>query len=272
MKKSTLSLIIFLSFYNISHAENINIYADNKVEVHQNEQKIVAIGNAVANKQDNTIYADEMSAYYTKNSAGKTEFKTLHAKGNVRAISPTSKAYGNTMDYDLEKEEIILIGKPAKIETNKGEIITAEDKIIYYPNQQKAIATGNVVAKDKENTIYSDKMISYFEKNANGDLEMKHVDIYDNVKIVTPQATATSLKGNYMPNQSLVHLYDDVVINQDGNILKGDYAETNLKTGISRMISKQKRVSGVFKEKEKEKEKAPSKEKSPNSGLKENAK
>ena len=36
------------------------------------------------------------------------------------------------------------------------------------------------------------------------------------------------------------------------------------------MISKQKRVSGVFKEKVKEK--APSKEKSPNSGLKENAK
>ena len=43
-----------------------------------------------------------MTAFYTKNAKGKTEFKTLHAKGNVRAVSPTSKAYGNTMDYDLK--------------------------------------------------------------------------------------------------------------------------------------------------------------------------
>ncbi len=250
MKKILISLLFsVLSFP--AWGEDVNIYADDKVEVHQNEQKIIAVGNAVANKKDNTIYADEMTAYYTKNAAGKTEFTSLHAKGSVRAVSPDNTAFGNTMDYDLKKEEIVLIGTPAKIVTSKGETITAKDKITYYPEKQMAIALGDVVADDGENTVYSDRMISYFKKNAAGDLEMDHVEIYDNVKIITPKATATSLRGKYFPEKSMVYLYDNVVLNQDGNILNGDYAETNLKTGISRMVSQKKRVSGVFHEKEK---------------------
>lgn len=275
MKKFFLSLLLLPLLHSPLPAAEINIYADNKVEVHQNDQKIVAIGNTVANKQDNTIYADEMTAFYTKNPQGKTEFKTLHAKGNVRAVSPTSKAYGNTMDYDLKKEEIILVGTPAKIVTEKGETITAKEKIIYYPEKQMAVATGDVMADDKENKVYSDRMVSYFAKDDKGNLEMERVEIYDNVKIVTPQATATSLRGIYFPKKSLVHLYDKVIINQDGNILKGDFAETNLKTGISRMLSHngKGRVSGVFKEKEKEKEKPqPAKPVQPQQGSSDNAK
>ncbi len=251
MKHSLALLSLCLLFSAPAYGSDINIYADKQVEVHQNEQKLIAIGNAVARKDDNTIHADELSAFYEKNKQGKTVFKTLHAKGNVKAVSPTTTAYGNTMDYDLNAEEIILIGTPAKIVSPKGETITAEERIIYYPDQQIAIATGNVVAKDAENTVYSDKMISYFKKNAAGDLEMDEVKIYDNVKIVTPEAIATSDRGTYYPNQGKVHLFDNVIINQDGNIITGDHAETDLNTGVSRMLSSSsgKRVSGVFKEK-----------------------
>ena len=259
MKHSLALLSLYLLFSAPAFGTDINIYADKQVEVHQNEQKLVAIGNAVASKDDNTIHADELSAGYEKNKQCKTVVKTLHAKGNVKAVSPTTTAYGNTMDYDLNAEEIILIGTPAKIVSQKGETITAEERIIYYPDQQIAIATGNVVAKDAENTVYADKMISYFKKNTAGDLEMDEVKIYDNVKIVTPEAVATSDRGTYYPNQGKVHLFDNVIINQDGNIITGDHAETDLNTGVSRMLSSSsgKRVSGVFKEKkDKDKDKA----------------
>lgn len=249
MKKIFLGLTLFSLLPAPAMAENVNIYADKKVEVRQNEQKIVAVGNAVASKQDNTVYADEMSADYTKNAQGKIEFQTLHAKGSVRMESPSTKAFGNTLNYDLKKEEITLIGTPAKIVTDKGNTITAEEKIIYYPEKQMAVATGNVMADDQQNKVYADRMVSYFEKDAQGNLEMERIEIFDHVKIITPQATATALRGIYQPKESLVRLYDDVIINQDGNILKGDYAETNLTTGISRMISRKGRVSGIFKEK-----------------------
>lgn len=254
MNKFAAVLSLFLISSLSARAENINIDADQKVEVHQNEQKIIAVGNAVVNKKDNTIYADEMTAFYQKTPAGKTNFTSVHAKGHVRAVSPTMKAFGNIMDYDLGKEEIILIGTPAKIQNTKGETVSADEKIIYYPKDNRAVATGNVVATDKENNVYSDKMVSYFTKDKDGNMEMDKVNIYDHVKIVTPQAVATSDRGTYFPKKGLVHLYDNVVINQDGNILKGDFAETDLNTGISRMLSKKnskKRVSGVFREKEK---------------------
>lgn len=243
-------------------ADNINISADKTVEIHQNEQKLVATGNAVASKKDNTIYADEMTAYYIKTPQGKTTFTTVNAKGNVRAVSPTTTATGNTMVYNLTEEEITLRGTPAKIINNQKDTITAEDEIVYYPEKQIAIATGNVIATSKDNTVYSDKMISHFTKDTEGNLNMDKVEIYDHVKIITPQATATSDRGTYFPQKGMVTLFDNVIINQDGNILKGDYAETNLNTGISRMLSKNThtRVSGVFKEKE-NKENKPTEEK-----------
>ena len=101
-------------------------------------------------------------------------------------------------------------------------------------------------------------MISFFEKNAQGALEMKRVEIYDNVKIVTKDAEVTADRGVYLPKDNLVNLYDRVVIKQDGNFIRGDYAVTDLSTGVSRLLTRKgsgKRVSGVFREKDKDEKK-----------------
>lgn len=82
---------------------------------------------------------------------------------------------------------------------------------------------------------------------------MKRVEIYDNVKIVTKDAEVTADRGVYLPKDNLVNLYDRVVIKQDGNFIRGDYAVTDLSTGVSRLLTRKgsgKRVSGVFREKE----------------------
>ena len=65
----------------------------------------------------------------------------------------------------------------------------------------------------------------------------------------------TALRGTYLAQAGKINLFDDVVINQNGNILKGSRAETDLNTGISKILSgssSKGRVSGVFKEKKKE--------------------
>ena len=144
-----------------------------------------------------------------------------------------------------------MISLPAKIKTPTEEI-SANNSITYYPKQQKAIALGDVMAIDKDgNKLYSDIMTAYFEKDTNGQLQMNRVEIDGNVKIITKDAKVTALKGLYLPNIAKVKLFDNVTIYQGENILKGDEAETNLNTGISRLLSQKKngRVSGVFKEK-----------------------
>ena len=245
---AVIALLIFSSAS--AKAEKINLTADEKVEWHQNEQKMVAVGNAVATKKDMNVRADKMTGYYTSGKGQKSAITSVHAEGGVVATTPTATAYGDTLDYDLSKEEMILIGRPAKIKT-ATETITAEEKITYYPKEQKAIARGNVVAQNQENKIRSELMVAYFEKNAQGQLEIERVEIFDQAQIDTKSATAYADRGLYLPKTAKAYLYDNVKITQDGNVLYGDKAETNLNTGISKLVTKGKgkRVSGVFKEK-----------------------
>ena len=264
MRISLTSLALLLTLISTAHAEDIHLTADERVEWYRSEQKMVAIGNAVATKQDMNVRADEMTAFYEQTSGQSgTNIKDVHAIGNIIMTSPSAKAYGDTLDYDLRTDKMILRGKPfAKIITTDNKTITATDNITYYPSQNKAIALGDVVAKDQDSTIYSNKMVSYFTKNDQGQSSLEKVEIYsDNkqVKIVNKQAVVTGEWGVYLPQINKVRLYNNVVINQDGNILHGDYAETDLKTSISRVLSNKKngkRVSGVFIEKDKDEKKA----------------
>lgn len=237
-------------------ADEVDLTADNRMEWHQKEQKMVAVGNAVATRKDLKVRGDTMTAYYKKvPPADKTQITTVHAVGNVKMSSARADAFGDTMDYDLEKDSMILKGRPAKIKTDK-ETITAIDSITYYPSQQKAIAIGDVHADNGQDKLFADRMVSYFEKaspNSNN-LEMKKVNIYGHVKIITANATVWADRGTYLPQEGLVKLFENVTLEQDGNKLHGDYAESDLNSGISRMMAGKtsgKRVTGTFIEKPK---------------------
>ncbi len=249
--------IIFLFSYFITLpgiASDINITAEKRVEWHQKSQKMIATGNAVATKDDLRIKADTLTGYYGNNQKeNKDSITRVTAQGNVHMSSPKAQAYGDKLDYDLIKEEAVLTGTPSKIDTGK-ETITAVDSITYYPQQQKAIALGNVIAIDKDkNTLNADKMIAYFTKENSKEekLSLQKVDIFGNVKITTKDAIVTADKGTYLPQTGLIKLYDNITINQNGNILHGDKAETDLNSGISKLLSTspKNRVKGVFKEK-----------------------
>ncbi len=259
MKRAFLTLLITLYATTVAAAD-VNLTADEKVEWHQKAQKIVAVGNAVATKEDMNIRADSLTGYYAgreNTPKGKSQITKVEARGNVVMKSSKANASGHTMDYDLKKDIVVLTGTPAKIVTDK-ETITAEDKIIYYPSEQKAIATGNVTATDKQNNkLYSDTMTAYFIDGKTSKMELKEVQIAGNVKIATDNTEVTADRGTYFPQQGKIKLFDNIVINQQGNILKGDIAETDLNSGISKLISTTKgsRVKGIFKEKKKEEKK-----------------
>ena len=93
-------------------------------------------------------------------------------------------------------------------------------------------------------------METNFKKDAEGNPALQRVEIPQNPKIVTQDGTVTAKTGIYYPDKGKVYLYENVVINQNGNILKGDKAETDLNTGISKVLSGQSRVSGIWYEEE----------------------
>lgn len=242
-----LCLLIFTSAF----AGNIKLDADEQVEYHQKEQKLVAKGNAIATRDNLTIKASTLIGYYAPKT--KNKISRIEAIENVNLISPDASAWGDKMVYDVKQDTAVLTGNPAKIKTADA-TITSKGPITYYQSKQKATATENVIATDsKGNKVYADIMTAWFTKDNNNKLVLDKIDIEQNVKIISSDATITALTGTYYAKSGKVKLFDNVIINQNGNILKGAQAETDLNTGISKILSSGSngRVSGIFKEKKK---------------------
>lgn len=249
-KLTLLSLCLFTTFP--AFAGDVTLTADKGVEYHQNEQKLVAVGNAVATKDNLSISAQTLIGYYNKKV--KNKISRVEAFEQVHLSSPQAQAFGNELIYDLGSDTAVLTGNPAHIKTPDADI-TAKGRITYYPSQLKAVAEDGVIATDaKANKVFADLMTAYFTKDADGKMILNKIDIEKNVKIISEDAEVTALTGTYYALDEKIKLFDNVVINQNGNILKGSQAETDLNTGISKIISggSSGRVSGVFKEKNKD--------------------
>ena len=235
-------------------ADDIILDADEGVEYHQKEQKLVAKGNATAKKKDLSIKASTLIGYYAPQN--KNKISRIEAHNNVEMKTPDTVAFGDKMIYDVKEDTAVLTGTPAKIKSPEF-TITSKGPITYYQSQQKATANEGVEAIDNQNNhVYADLMTAWFTKDKEDNLVLNKIDIEQNVKIVSKDTTVTALKGTYHALQGKIYLYDDVVINQNGNILKGTKAETDLNTSISKILSggQNGRVRGVFKEKSQKKE------------------
>lgn len=259
MKKYLVLLLTLIPFWN-AQAQNIDIDADNRIEWYQDEQKIIAIGNAVAIRENATLKGDTLTALYEKvqleDGTQKTQIQKIFSDGNVYLKMQDASGSGSHFEYDLPLQKATLTGSPAALENSKFGKVSATKSITYYGAENKTIAIGDVIAQNPEYTVYADKMISYFDEDKQGKKRLNRVEIYADeqpVKIVNNQATVTGRRGTYFPIENKLKIFENVVMEQDGNILKGDYAETDLNTGISRLLATQKqgRVTGVFHNKKK---------------------
>ncbi len=253
MKKMWLMTLLVFVRISTAVAYDITITAEKRVEVYQNENKAVAVGNAVAVKPGLTVKGEVLTAFFAKsdapNSSKQTSITDMTADQKVSVHMTKADAFGEHLEYHVKDDYMVIKGKPAIIKNDKA-TVSATDNITYYPGKNKAIATGNVVADNGKNKIYSDVMETYFRKDAGGDPVLERVEIPKNPKIVTKDGSVTAKTGIYYPEQGKVYLYENVVINQNGNILNGDKAETDLNTGISKVLSGKSRVSGVWYEEE----------------------
>lgn len=141
----------------------------------------------------------------------------------------------------------------SKLESDKP-IEIASDNLEVQQDQQKAIFSGNVIAKQGNITMRSATMTVYYnnnsggaEKTEGGGQGIDRIEADGNVVFVTPEETAQGDHAVYRTSTNTVDLTGNVVLTREENILKGSALNYNMTTKRSVLSAGSTgRVRGLF--------------------------
>ncbi len=256
---------------------SIDITADNGIEWHRDEQVVIAQGNARAVRAGVTVTADRLIARYrprqgaapqadSSNSGlgGANEIYRLEAQGNVVISTETDRATGTQATYDMDQAVLVMTGSNLTL-TSKQNTLTARDSLEYWSARRMAVARGDAVARDTQENrvIRADVLVGYFKPDtatpapaartpATGgrpgeNTKLDRVEAFGNVEVRTATEGLRGDRGVYSPDQAIARVAGNVRITRGQDQLNGALAETNLNTGVSRLLSAPgSRVQGVI--------------------------
>jgi lipopolysaccharide export system protein LptA len=219
-----------------STKDPVTIEADDGIEWHQREKTYLARGNARAMRGDVTVRAEKLVAHYREVGNGKTEVYQVVADGGVLITTPREKITGDKGVYDVERGVFRLTGKSLLIET-PDEKVSARDKIEYFSKEKRAVLIGDATVVKDDRTVRADTMTARFADDAEGKMTLSRADIVGNVVITTPTEVARAERGVYDAGSGIATLSGKVRLTRGDNQLNGEFAEVNLKSGISRLLA-----------------------------------
>ncbi len=167
---------------DLSQGGPITVTALGGIEWRQNEQEVIAHGDARAIRGAVTVTADRLIAHYRPkppDAAGKPaasvqpasatggvdtggqEIYRLNAEGNVHIFTATDQAFADHAVYDLDQSVLVLTGGHLKL-TNPEDVLTAQRDVEYWPDKHMAVARGDaVVTTNTGRRITADTLVAY---------------------------------------------------------------------------------------------------------------
>ena len=100
-----------------------------------------------------------------------------------------------------------------------------------------AVARGDALAVRADKRIRADVLSAHFEPDAADNLVLTRIDAYGNVRISTATEFASGDRGVYYVEREFATLTGSVKITREENQLNGQYAEIDMKTGVSRLLA-----------------------------------
>jgi lipopolysaccharide export system protein LptA len=169
---------------DLSHGGPIDITSRDGIEWRQAERQVIARGDARAIRNNVTVTADRLIAWYRKKgehgateapapSAGLAadtstegnEVYRLQAEGNVHIFTQTDQAQGDKATYDLDQAVLVMTGRNLKL-TTPNDVITSRDDLEYWPQKHMAVARGDaVVVTTDAKRVAADTLVAYTTDN-----------------------------------------------------------------------------------------------------------
>lgn len=123
--------------------------------------------------------------------------------------------------------------------------ITAKREIQLDQAKSTISAFENARVERNGETLQGDEIHARYEKTADNKHRITYVWAKGHVRIKTPDKIGVGDYGTYDVDKELMTLEGHVTIVEKENEIRGDYAETNKKTGITKVINKKKAGGAV---------------------------
>jgi len=262
---------------DLSQGGPVEVTAVDGIEWRQQEQVIIARGEARAVRGGVTVEADRLLARYrprggqaaqpapqpSESPAGGGEIWRLEAEGNVVVFTATDRAEGDRAVYDMDQAVMVMTGRALRL-INPDNTLTARDSVEYWSQRRMAVARGNaVVVTNDGRRVRADTLVAHFAETppegqprpqaaatqtpagepAPGQpgpgqpSSIERVEAFGNVEIRTEQEVVRGDRGVYNPNTGMARLLGQVRITRGDNTLTGQEAIVNMQTGVARLVS-----------------------------------
>lgn len=246
-RASLVSLLASAGFAAAAMAAEIpiEISAGDGLEWRRAEKVLVAVGGVVLTRGTTKMESDSLNAWYRDSQNGKDqEVYRIDAAGTVRLTSEGAKGFGETAAYDLDQGVFVLSGGKPRFEAEQL-IVTATQNLEYWQLKQLAVARGGAEAQNGDRKIRADIISAYVESTDGGKMELNRIEAIGDVRITTPDESASGDEAVYDARTGLATLCGNVEVRRGPSVLKGKCAEVNLNTGVSRLIGGGGSVEGL---------------------------
>lgn len=180
---STLAAPAMAQGIDLSQGGPIDVTAQSGIEWLQNQREVIATGDARAVRQNVTVTADRLIAFYRPKAnngatqaaattpatpgltddqdSGGNEVYRLQAEGNVKIFTPTDNAQADRAVYDVDQAVLVLTGHDLRL-TTPNDVLTAKDDVEYWSQKHVAVARGDAVVVTKDaRRIQADTLVAY---------------------------------------------------------------------------------------------------------------
>lgn len=177
---------------DMSQGGPVEVTSRGGFELRENENVVIATGDARAVRGDVTVLADRLVARYRKKATppdaktagaaaspapaatpaaavtnpedaenGGNEVYRLEAHGHVRILTQTDEADGDDAVYDIDQAVLVMTGKNLKL-TTPQDVLTARDTIEYWSQLHMGVGRGNaVVVTSDAHRLAGDVLVAY---------------------------------------------------------------------------------------------------------------
>ncbi|MDT7951325.1 MAG: LptA/OstA family protein [Acetobacteraceae bacterium] len=166
---------------DMSKGGPIEVTARDGIEWRQNEQVVIARGDARAVRGDVTVVGDTLIAHYRRKAnaspgaattvstgsvmsggdTGANEIYRLEADGHVKIFNLTDIAVGDHAIYDIDQAVLVMTGKNMSL-TTPNHVMTARDTMEWWSQSHMAVGRGlATVTTSDGKRLSADVLVGY---------------------------------------------------------------------------------------------------------------